>query len=120
ACDYERIAVQGDGLADDGRVAAVKTCPQAVAEDGNRRFPRLIVVRLQQAADQGPRAKHLEQVGRGSQDVDPVRLVETGEVHRAALRDGQILEGPALRSDIVELAGRRPVEHDADAGRAQP
>jgi hypothetical protein len=116
----QRVAVQCDGLADDRGVAAIEAGPEPVAEDGDWRFAGLVVLGLQHTAELRPCAQHLEQVGGRSQNVDAVRLVEAGEVHGGALRDGDIIERLALRADVVELPGGRPVEHDADAGRPKP
>ena len=61
----EADAIQRDALADDGGVGVEQPPPEAVAENDDRRFARLVFFRQQQPAVKRLRAEQVEQARGG-------------------------------------------------------
>ena len=116
----ERIAVQGNALADDVGIGIEKPLPDRVAQNRDRRFAGRVFIRCRQPAQVRPRAEHPQQAGLCAHGVHPHRLIAAGEREVAALREGHLLEGMVLRAEIDVLAGGGPIAENADARRVQP
>ena len=83
ADDRVRTAAERQAPPDDVRVAAEAFVPQALADHGDGRPARLLVVAGQGSAPYDRDREHVEQRARGAQDGQLDRLAGAGEVGHA-------------------------------------
>lgn len=120
ARDGKWFSVESNGPADDGGVGVEQAHPGAVAEDGDRRFTRLVLFRQQRAAEHRLRTKHGKETRLRAEHVNPPGLFAAGERKCAALGEGHLVEGVVLVLNVDVLTGRGPIAQNADCGRMEP
>ena len=118
--DLVRLAVQNEGRANRGRVAAEPPLPQPVREHECPGPARDIVLGHEQAAGCRATAEHRQQVGRDSQRADAFRLAAAGDRGVGADGNGHIREGGLTVANVEVLGRREPVLGDAETGRSVP
>ena len=102
-------AVELDRLREDAGIAAEAALPQSVAEDRHGGTARQVLLLREPAADHGPRAQNVEEVGRALADADPDRLTATaGQVGGPEVESGDALETPDAAPVVEELGIRHP------------
>lgn len=93
----ERMLIDINGPADDGRVPTEMGLPQAIADYHHRRAFRLLFFRRQEAAAQdGPHTEHVEVVRGDQHPQEALRLAAAGE-------------GQGVADVIAEESGKAPV-----------
>jgi hypothetical protein len=68
------VHVDAQGPADHVRVGPEAAAPQAVADHDDRRDPRAVVLRTEQATELGAGAQDAEVIGARKEGLDPLRL----------------------------------------------
>jgi hypothetical protein len=122
----KRAAVEQDGAAHDGRVAAEPLLPAIIAQDRHRGGPLgFTVARQQGATERGRHGQRLERVGRDDFDPGALRRLALGtEVGRIRHEGKQVAHtlGPLAvilevreRGRVRHLPSLAPLEHEDEA-----
>ena len=121
--DGHRRAVDGDGPADDGRVAVEAALPERVTDHDDVVAPGPVLSRREAASQGRTHAQQIEQIPRNGRALDPLGPLRPDESAARAVIGGDPLEHRVLISPVEEVGGGYPITSvprhdlvDADQG----
>ncbi len=120
ADDATGLAVERDGTTDDLWVEAIAPRPRTVTEHRRAFRPGRILRGNEQPSKRGLRPQHRQQVGRGTDDADPLGVAAAGERVVTADRDRDLVETGVAVLDVEVLCGGKPVLGDVESGGTLP
>src|SRR5262249_1370120 len=99
-----RRLVDGDGAAEDGRVAAEVLLPGLAGEDDDVVLALVVLAGSEAAPHDGPDAEHIEEVRRRGDAAELPRRAVAGERRRVSVEPDELAEALRLRAQ-VEVVG---------------
>ena len=109
ADDEMVAAVEGNRLADDGRIRAELPLPETVAQDGDIGLPWPALFGQERASEHGVHAEDREQAGRHAHGDQHLRILAMRQPEASVAVERESLERARLARPVLEIGIRRPV-----------